>query len=114
LTIPFAGDPRAAYLYIKPNKLHRVKEYFPKHFHDSFNVLESSRAFDMGLFGLGKAKKEAQDRIGDIIVVSRDESTIYYPYTQEEKEFSYAGFHGSLTEEEMLIPFFCVKMKGIV
>ncbi len=114
LTIPFAGDPRAAYLYIKHNKIHRVKEYFPKHFHDSFNVLESSRAFDMGLFGLGKAKKEAEDRIGDVIVVSRDESTIYYPYSQEEKEFSYAGFHGSLTEDEMLIPFFCVKMKGIV
>jgi predicted AlkP superfamily pyrophosphatase or phosphodiesterase len=112
LIIPFAGDIRAAYLYVKPNKMSQVKQYFCQHFESLFHVMESPEALKSGLFGLGEARRETYDRIGDLIAVSKDGSSIYYSYLQD-IEIRYLGFHGGLTQDEMLIPLLCARISQI-
>ena len=113
LVIPFAGDPRAAYLYVKPNKLDEVKKYIADKFGGAFFAIESEKALKMGLFGVGKVKDETYDRIGDLILISKGKSAFFYPYSEYMTQFSFKGFHGGLTEDEMLVPFICAKMDKI-
>jgi len=87
-------DVRAPYLYTN-GKLDK-KEF------ESFKnllIMEKDEVFKKGLFG---EEEKFKDRIGDLVILIKDGSTI--SYISDPNEVSLVGKHGNLTEEEMFVP----------
>lgn len=89
------SDVRAPYIYTN-GKLN--KEFFTKF--ENIVALEKNEAIKLGLFGNCTMFEE---RIGDYVVIIKDNSSI--DFISDEGELNLLGKHGNLTEDEMLVPF---------
>jgi hypothetical protein len=108
LVMDYAGEPRAAYLYIRNGEIDAVREYFSSRLSDKFFVMDSQVALEAGLFGSGNIAAEAKHRIGDLIVLPRAD-WIIYDHADAPKTL---GRHGGLTEPEMLVPLITARLDG--
>ncbi|MGB3757661.1 MAG: alkaline phosphatase family protein [Rivularia sp. (in: cyanobacteria)] len=106
LFAPITGESRIRYLHIKHNKQAAVSDYIKQHFSEFF-TLTPSEAVELGLFGLpGKPlSREAQDRIGDLLLISHKDWICRQHITNEERYKGHLGVHAGLSSAEMLIPF---------
>jgi len=93
-----AGESRMNYLYCKPERKSFVKKYFRTHFSDYAVLMRSSNALTQGLFGCGEPYEKTRERIGDFIVIAKDN------YILSSHKFYLAGMHGGLSKQEMLVP----------
>ncbi len=105
LLLPPAAEPRAAYLYVRPGQAEAVRAYVAKHLADRFLLLETERALAAGLFGPEKFSPELSTRVGDLLLLARDDSQLIV-----DEKTVYHGHHGSLTPEEMLVPLIMVRL----
>jgi arylsulfatase A-like enzyme len=102
LRIPLCGEPRAAYAYVKPGSEAAFTNQVHDAFGDACDVLPSTQLVDEEYFGMGKPSAELIDRIGDYVILPNESHVIYDLLSKEEAV--HTGFHGGLTEEEMLVP----------
>jgi hypothetical protein len=108
LLLPPAAEPRAAYLYARSGQTEALRAYVAEHLADRFLLLQMEQALAAGLFGPGKALPELRSRLGDLLLLARNDSRLI---TEEEKAPLH-GHHGSLTPEEMLVPLLMVRLDG--
>nr|HID12604.1 alkaline phosphatase family protein [Anaerolineae bacterium] len=106
LLLPPAGESRAAYLYARPGQAELLRAYAAERLSDRFLLLEMERALAAGLFGPEEPTPETRARLGDFLLLARDDSRIIV----EEEKVPFWGHHGSLTEEEMLVPLLMVRL----
>ncbi|MBN2548251.1 MAG: alkaline phosphatase family protein [Anaerolineales bacterium] len=106
LHIQPTGENRLAYLYVRPGQLEAVKEYLECAWPGQFVILESAYAREHGLFGPGEPHPNLLDRLGDLIVVARENAYLWWA----DKENHLLGRHGGLHPEEMLVPFLAVRL----
>ncbi|MGB9659125.1 MAG: alkaline phosphatase family protein [Nitrososphaerales archaeon] len=111
LWIPPTGDSRATFFYVKPGEINGVKDYIDKKLKDKFLVLDSNEAIEKGLFGAGSNKKRITGRVGDLIMLPYANYSFAYRHRGSEKDFIMKGSHGGLSEDEMLVPFICKRLK---
>ncbi len=106
LFAPITGESRIRYLHIKHDKQGAVADYIKQHFSEFF-TLTPSEAMELGLFGLpGKPLSiEAEDRIGDLLLISHKDWICRQHITNEERYKGHLGVHAGLSSAEMLIPF---------
>ncbi len=95
-----AGEARAAYLYCRTGEMDAVRDYVTTRLADQFFVLDSTAALEAGLFGTGKIAAEVKYRIGDLILLPREN---FYLWDRRD-EPRLRGRHGGLAEKEMLVP----------
>jgi predicted AlkP superfamily pyrophosphatase or phosphodiesterase len=94
------SDLRAPYIYTKdPN---RVKELF-KNF-SNITALTREEALNLGLFGNKTLNNAFKSRIGDIVLIIKDDKN--YSYLSPLEEVNLIGKHGGFSEDEMLVPLF--------
>ncbi|NJN08888.1 MAG: alkaline phosphatase family protein [Richelia sp. RM1_1_1] len=107
LFAPVTGESRIRYLHIKHDKQAAVADYIKQNFQENFFTITPSEAMELGLFGIpGKPLGiEAQDRIGDLLLLSHKDWISRQHITNEERFKGNLGIHGGLTRAEMLIPF---------
>ncbi|MBV6624036.1 MAG: alkaline phosphatase family protein [Rivularia sp. (in: Bacteria)] len=107
LFAPITGESRVRYLHIKHNKQAEVLNYIKQNFSENFFTITKSEAVDNGLFGLaGKPlSKEAEDRVGDLLLISHNDWICRQHITNEERLHTHLGVHAGLSHAEMLIPF---------
>ena len=111
MVVPPTGTGRSVYLHLKDGSIPGVLKYLRKTLADHAVVIESSVALSEGLWGRGRPMPEMPGRVGDITLLMRDSCVLFYPYSKKFKPTGVTGGrHGALHREEMLIPFFCVKM----
>jgi hypothetical protein len=106
LHIQPTGENRMAYLHLKPGKKNSVREYINTTWPDQFLILEIEKALDSGLFGPGKQHPQLLDRLGDLVVVSKGNSFLWWA----EKKNPLRGRHGGLTIEEMIVPLLTARL----
>jgi len=109
LLLPPAGEPRAAYLYVRPGQAETLRAYVAKRLPDRFLLVEMEQALAAGLFGPEKPTPELRARLGDFLLLARNDSRLIV----EEKKVPIHGHHGSLTQEEMLVPLLMVRLDGL-
>jgi hypothetical protein len=109
LLLPPAGEPRAAYVYVRPGKTEAVRAYAAEHLADRFLLLEMDQALAAGLFGPGKPSPEFRARLGDLLLLARNDGRLLV----EEEKVPFHGHHGGLTAEEMLVPLLMVRLDGV-
>lgn len=100
-TLP-SGEPRLLYLHVKEDALEKVHEYISTELREWCWLLTKEEFLCMGLLGTGKVREESRKRLGDLILIPKENRTLFYPYTS--KETPLIGRHGGFTLEEMVVP----------
>jgi hypothetical protein len=102
LLLPPAGQSRAAYLYGLPRSVEQLASQL-RVFEERLEVTTSWQALAQGLFGAPDHAAQLDTRIGDVIALTRGGAQLLWVDHQREN-LGCHGRHGSLTEEEMLVP----------
>lgn len=111
LATPPTGTGRSVYLHLRDGLVRPLKDHLNRALGDRLLALTSRDALSEGLWGPGKAKPEVPGRVGDLVLLMRDARTLFYPYRKGARPSDMVGGrHGGLHEEEMLIPFLCVRL----
>ncbi|NCU31117.1 hypothetical protein EOM57_04930 [Candidatus Saccharibacteria bacterium] len=99
------GAQREMFLAIKDGELNKALGLLHKAIGEHVELVTSEEALRAGLFGQTLAKHpDIKSRIGDIIVLPKDEKTVWYHHPGEEP-FSLNGQHGGLSDAELKVPF---------
>lgn len=103
LSSPPGGEMRMMYFYLaRRNNVDLLKDYFNSNYPNTVDFLTPREALDLELFGTGRTHPELYNRIGDVIMVAREDNAFTYLYSGGEEKLS--GMHGGLTSEELYVP----------
>ena len=91
-------EPRVLNFFIKEEKKEVFENEFNKEFGDKFLLMPMEEVIEKKLFGTGKHHKIFRAMLGDYLAIATDDLSIYYI------DESWVSMHGSVTEDEMLIP----------
>ena len=106
---PPTGTSRSAYLHLKAGCL--PDGYVQRILSNRAIVLPRREALAAGLWGPGPVRDEVPERVGDVLLVMRENRALFYPYHKGSVPSGLeGGRHGGLHEQEMLIPFFCIRL----
>jgi len=103
LSLPLCGEPRFAYCYLRSDKHKDFIEYIHQHLSYCCELLSRQQMLDMELFGLGQAHAEFHHRVGDYVMVMK-ENYIIKDLIGMERPYTQVGVHGGLSEDELYIP----------
>ncbi|MGA7802930.1 MAG: alkaline phosphatase family protein [Gammaproteobacteria bacterium] len=103
LALPLCGEPRAAYCYVRPEKVAHFKSYVQDRLADRCWLYRSEELFHGGFFGRNTPHPRLLDRIGDYVLLMKDRYAIKDSVVGE-KRFRPVGLHGGVSAEEMLVP----------
>ena len=111
-TILPIGGPRELFLHIKEDKLVETKEWLEQKIGNKAQIIETKKAAETGLFGLGIPDREVFERTGNLMILPYGNETVWYENSEGNK-ISFLGQHGGLHEEEMLVPFAVTKLSNL-
>lgn len=98
------GEPRVAYLYAKHGRQTAVCDYINQELVHALIALPGDVALQSGLLGPPPHTAVAAERVGDVVVISR-EGYILLTKAESKKASNLYGRHGSLTRAEMEVPW---------
>ncbi len=91
-------EPRALNFFVKEEKKEFFVSEFNRLFGDRFILMPMEEVIERKLMGTGTPHKEFRGMLGDYLAIATSDLSIYF--TEER----WLSMHGSLTEDEMLIP----------
>ena len=91
-------EPRVLNLFVKEDKKTFFEQEFNRLFGDEFWLMPMDEAIERNLFGTGARHKEFRGMLGNYIAIATGDLSIYF------NDERWVSMHGSLTEDEMLIP----------
>lgn len=103
LTLPLCGEPRVAYCYVRPTRVRQFEDYVAQELGDYCWMLSAEQALEENLFGTGVPHPRLYDRIGDYLLLMK-ENYVIKDLLRGEKPFSQVGVHGGLTADELYVP----------
>lgn len=103
LALPLCGEPRAAFCYVRSGQGRAFTDAVAGELGAAAEVLLSAEALARGLFGLGTPEPRLADRIGDYVLLMRD-NWVVRDRLLTEKPFIQIGVHGGLSADELYVP----------
>lgn len=103
LSLPLCGEKRLAYCYVKPNHYEEFEYLARTLLQDQAEVRRSHELIAEGWFGLGPAHERLQDRIGDFVLIMKD-NWIIEDWIPGEHRHELIGVHGGTSQQEMKVP----------
>jgi predicted AlkP superfamily pyrophosphatase or phosphodiesterase len=103
---PPAGERVSRTFRIKPGAMSEVKERLSSY----CDLIDSSVAWENGLYGGLPAQETFRNRVGDLIAVPRDGAQILYTYSGQRQPPLHLGSHGGLSEAEMRVPLLSIRL----
>lgn len=91
-------EPRTPNFFVKEGMKEVFKERFLDRFGDDFVLLDREEVIEKKLFGWGKEHPLFKEMLGDYMAYSKSNKTLFF-YGEKLK-----SMHGSMTEDEMIIP----------
>lgn len=107
LTLPLCGEPRVAYCYVHPARAQQFESYVEDRFKDVCVMHRAVDLIDNGYYGLFHPHPRLLDRIGDYVLVMKD-NYVMRDFVLGEKEFYFTGYHGGMSRAEMLVPLIVI------
>lgn len=103
LTLPLCGEGRTAYCYVRPAKTHEFESYVRTRLANYCYMFKSQELIDKGYFGLFNVNPRLIDRIGDYVLIFKENYIIKDIVAKRKKEV-HIGHHGGVSREEMIVP----------
>jgi len=105
-----AGQCRDMYLYIKEEYFEEAFIFLTKALRNDAAVFKTNDLLKKGFYGNKKVSSIFLKRLGNIALVCYEGKSVWW-YKKGEFEQNYHGHHGSLTRDEMEIPFLCIPIE---
>jgi hypothetical protein len=102
-TIAPTGGPHDVFLFLEPEKKKQAIEIASRALGDRARILDTEEAIQRGLFGVGAPIKKFLRRVGDVLILPRNDHVVWYQHSPN-KPFTQLGCHGGLWAEEMIVP----------
>ena len=103
LNLPLCGEPRVAYCYVRSDSIGAFNDYTEQHLSNHFECYPSHQLIEEGWFGLGEQAPTLNERVGDYILVGKDNSVIVDRLLTE-GPWGLKGVHGGTHQDEMYVP----------
>lgn len=103
LTLPLCGEPRVAYCYVRPFKTKQFENYIAKYLANSCELYKSEDLIAKNYFGLFEPDKNLFDRVGDYVLLMKN-NYIIKDFVLGETERFHIGNHGGISQEEIFVP----------
>ncbi len=103
LTLPLCGEPRCAYCYVHAHRRLDFERYVARNLGHACTLHQSSALIAEGYFGKGVADPRLQERVGDYVLLMK-ENYIIRDQLLTEKTFQQRGVHGGLSGQELYVP----------
>lgn len=99
------GENRAAYLHCRPGNLDAARTYIEVHWPEHFHAVPQETVLASGLLG-AEIDPRTPSRLGDLLVLARGQAYLWW----SPKDNRLLGRHGSLTPEEILVPYVAARL----
>lgn len=109
LILPLCGEHRFAYCYVKPSKEKEFVKYVKTKLKHCCNLYKSEDLLRRGYFGLFEIHERFRERIGDYVLIMKDNWGIYDKLVYQKKYSYHIGDHGGLSKEELYVPLIFIK-----
>ena len=103
LARPLCGERRVAYCYVRPDQASRFEAYVREVFGGCMDLFTSREMIEQGWYGPGTADPRLASRIGDYVLVMRENWTLL-DWVEGEKRYRQLGVHAGVSAEEMYVP----------
>jgi predicted AlkP superfamily pyrophosphatase or phosphodiesterase len=103
---PPAGERVSRTFRVKPGTILEVKERLGSY----CDLIDSSAAWETGLYGGLPARETFRNRVGDLIALPRDGVQMLYTYPGHQVSRPHLGSHGGLSAAEMRVPLLSVRL----
>lgn len=103
LTLPLCGEPRVPYCYVSATCREDFLAIVRGELSPYCDVYSRDEIIDLGLYGKGPMNPRFRQRIGDYILMMKDRYILKDGVLGEEIH-DFIGYHGGLTDDEMLVP----------
>ena len=103
LNFPLCGEPRAAYCYVKRGKKEEFENLVKDRLGHAFDIVKSKKMIEDGYFGLFNPTPQFSHRVGDYILLAK-ENNIIKDFLPNEKVKYHMADHGGLSEDELFVP----------
>lgn len=107
LSMPLSGETRVRYCYVHPDRAKDFENYVKKNLSKVCWMYKSKDLVKKGWFGLFEANPKLMDRIGDYVLVMKDNHGFKDDLTVKKK--SKLATHCGVTKEEMFVPLIVIK-----
>ena len=108
IIIPLCGERRLAYCYVRPSKTKQFEDYVRKNLKHACYLYKSKDLIKNNYFGLFKPNKKLFDRVGDYVLIMKENYVIMDSLLGEKREF-HIGNHGGVSKQEMYVPLIIIK-----
>jgi predicted AlkP superfamily pyrophosphatase or phosphodiesterase len=109
LVLPLCGEPRTAFCYVRPSKTAQFENYIAQYFAGICDIFRSEELIHKGYFGLFEPDRRLFDRVGDYVLIMR-ENYIIKDFLLSEEETFHRGNHGGVSKEEMFVPLVILRV----
>jgi predicted AlkP superfamily pyrophosphatase or phosphodiesterase len=103
LILPFGGDSRSAYCYVRPSKVEKFEKYVTRHLDFACEMRSSKTMIEEEWFGKFEPNPKLSSRVGDYILMALDGYCFLNSFPGQEP-LSFPGHHGGASEDEMMVP----------
>jgi len=108
LALPLCGQTRTPYCYVRPAKAKDFEKYIKEKLGYCCEAYKGEDLIKRKFFGLFKPSEKLFDRIGDYVLIMK-ENYIIKDKLLKEKIDVFIGNHGGVSKEEMLVPLIIIK-----
>lgn len=107
LLMPFCGEPRVIYCYVKASKTKFFENYVKKELKKYCRLYKSYDLIKKGFFGNFTPSKNTLDRIGNYILIMKG-NYIFEDRLLNEKYCKFKAHHGGMSKEELYVPIILI------
>ncbi|NQZ84415.1 MAG: alkaline phosphatase family protein [Nanoarchaeales archaeon] len=99
LSIPITGEPRVRNCYVKPNKVDKFLKIVKNKLSKYCWCIKGEDIINDNFYGLGTPNPKLFDRVGDYILIMRDNYVLFDSTSNIQK-----ATHGAFNEDERFVP----------
>ncbi|PID55755.1 hypothetical protein CSB45_14565 [candidate division KSB3 bacterium] len=108
LTLPLSGESRAVYCYVRPSKAARFEAYLDEYLSEFCEFHRSEEYIRDGRFGLFEPSPRLFDRVGDYVVLMKENYTLSDCLPGKRLQVMKAS-HGGMSKEEIYVPLIVIE-----
>lgn len=110
LAAPPTGERRLVYLHARRGEAAALRAHCEARLGAAADVLDPAEVAVQALFGPGPMAATARRRVGDLLLVAREDYQLVYPFSTARDPTVFLGNHGALDPREMLVPLLAARL----
>lgn len=109
LTLLPAGDGRQVSCFVRPGRVGRFHDVLARHLAEACVCITGEELLESGLLGPGRPHPALQNRVGDYVLLARDDYAFQVTASQT-KARVHKGNHGGLSSDEVYVPLYALRL----